>query len=176
MVSLRAVALAYVAVFFDMNAYIQVGTLIVFQLCVLGLFIKGRRLRPVFHRRGMNIKTFIEEFLLLVMKIVILLTVMMKDSASDGFLIMLGWLIILPAIVIQILQTAYPLAMQIVNRKQIWIKIQLFWRAITGKKTKKRIKRVNVKPSRLREIKQKKPEKMKLKELATEQDESQQLN
>ena len=153
-VSIRGVVLAYVAVFFDFNPYVQVGTLIVYQVIVVGLFIKGRRIRKVFHQSGLNIKTFIEEFLLLVMKIMIFLTVMFEDSASDGFLIMLGWMIIFPAIMVQILQTAYPLAMQIKNRKKLWIKIQLFYRGITGKKSKKRIKRVNVKASRFKDLKQ----------------------
>jgi len=141
-VTVRGFVLAYVSVFFDFNPYTQILILIVYQLGVISLFVEKYGVRTVFLDTGLTYATVIEEVLLLMMKCMILAFIIMEKTAKDSTLILIGWLIIIPAILSQLVQTGYSIIMQIKNRKKLWIKISILMNRLSRKKRKKRIKRI----------------------------------
>ena len=153
--AIRNIVLAYVAVFFDFVPYIQILTLIGYQLGMVLLFFKtsknliGIELRRVFEDKVLNIITLVQELLLLVMKIMILAFYHKQGTAEDSTLILLGWMIILPGILSQVVQTGFSLLNQVRNRQKIWRKFRVLFHKLSFQKKKKRIKRVKtVKPQR----------------------------
>ena len=142
-VSLRGFVLAYVAVFVDMYPSIQICVLLLCQLFVVGIFFKGFRIRHIFNDKALGIITLVEEILLLIMKVLILVTEIMKDSADDNTLILVGWFIILCGVMTQILQTGFSIGSQIRNRNLVWRRMRLAFGKFSTKPKKKKIRRLN---------------------------------
>jgi len=145
--AIRNIVLSYVAVFFDFQPYIQILTLIGYQLFMVLLFFKtsnnliGISLREVFEDHALNKITLIQELLLLVMKVMILMFYYYQGQAKDSTLILLGWMIILPGILSQVVQTGFSLLNQVRNRQKIWRKMRVLFYKMSFQKKKKRIRR-----------------------------------
>ena len=148
-ISIRGFLLAYVVVFIDMYPLIQVGILLFFQIFVVLLFFKGFRIRHLFTDKALNFITLIEEFLLLAMKVLILVTEWLKDSAEDSTLILIGWVIILCGVMTQVLQTGFAIGSQIRNRNVLWRRMRIAFSKFSRKPKKKKIRRLNMRAPRL---------------------------
>jgi len=153
--AIRNIVLAYVVVFFDFAPYAQVLILIGYQLGMVLLFFKtsnnliGVTIRGVFEDSWLNVITLVQELLLLVMKMMILMFYHKQGTADDGTMILLGWMIILPGILSQVVQTGFSLLNQVRNRQKIWRKFRMLFHKLKFQKKKKRIKRVkSLKPPR----------------------------
>ncbi len=146
--AIRNIVLSYVAVFFDFEPYVQILALIGYQLGMVLLFFRssnnliGISLREVFEDHALNMITLVQEFLLLFMKVMILMFYYYQGQDKDSTLVLLGWLIIIPGILSQVVQTGFSLLNQVRNRKKIWRKMRVLFYKMSGQKKKKRIKRV----------------------------------
>ena len=153
--AIRNIVLAYVAVFFEFSPYLQIITLMVYQTFVVLLYFQksanllGIGLRPIFEDKALTIITLIQDILLLIMKTMILVFLNCQGTAKDGTLILLGWMIILPGILSQVVQTGFSLLNQVRNRQKIWRKFLVMFHKLSFQKKKKKIKRVKaIKPFR----------------------------
>ena len=141
--AIRGFVLAYVCVFCDMSPYLQIFVVMFYQLGIVALFIKDyKSLRPVFCEPTLNKVMLIEESLLLLMKVFILAFVFIRSTASNGTLVILGWLIVLPGASIQGLQIGYSIFQQIKHRKKFFKMVKATFNSVKNKKIKK-IRRVN---------------------------------
>jgi len=146
--SLRNILLAYVIVFFDIFPQLQIAILVVYQGGIIGLFFEiskkklfPLRLRHIFEDSALNLLTLVEEILMLIMKVMIWVAILKKDSASDSKMILIGWLIILPGVLTQVLQTGFSLLSQVRNRQKLWRSFRMTLHKLVpiGGKRKKRI-------------------------------------
>lgn len=144
-VALRAVLIAYVVSFFGPFPYIQIITLIIYQACIVSLFIKikpfGIGLRLVFGEKTLNKITFLEELCLLLVKILMLIFHTMIGTVSDKTLILVGWIIIIPAAVAQGAQIFYSIYGQLSDCDK-FSKLSDMWKTMTGVKKMKKIVRI----------------------------------
>ena len=146
--AIRNIVLSYIAVFFDFQPYVQILALIGYQLGMVLLFFKtsnnliGISIREVFEDHALNKITLVQEFLLLVMKVMILLFYYYQGKVQDSTLILLGWMIILPGILSQVVQTGFSLLNQVRNRQKIWRKMRVLFYKMSFQKRKKRIRRI----------------------------------
>jgi len=146
--AIRNIVLSYVAVFFDFQPYVQILALVGYQTGMVLLFFKssnnliGISLREVFEDHALNKITLVQEFLLLVMKVMILLFYYYQGKTDDSTLVLLGWLIIIPGILSQVVQTGFSLLNQVRNRQKIWRKMRVLFHKMSFQKKKKRIRRV----------------------------------
>jgi len=138
MTAMRGLILAYVCVFLDLFPYIQISVLLIYQAVILAMFFKNHKgLRPVFVEPTLNRIMFIEEGLLLLMKALILIFLYYLNTATNANLILLGWLIVLPGALIQIIQIGYSFYRQLKNRKKIWKMIKMSTNFLHNKKIKR---------------------------------------
>ena len=156
--SLRNILLAYVTVFFDVFPQLQIGTLVVYQCGMIVLFFECSKkklfplkIRHVFEDSALNIITLIEEILMLFMKVLIWVSILKKGSAPDSTMILIGWLIILPGVFTQVLQTGFSLLNQVRNRQKLWRSFRIsLYKLMPTKKRKKKIFRPIARSLRLK--------------------------
>jgi len=152
-VALRGFLLSYAVVFLTEFPYVQIITLLAYQVLMVGLFMKGIKVRQIFQDNWLNNVTFIEELLILTIKTVILTFMIMKDrGAPDDTLILIGWLIIIPGALSQALHIIYSIAVQVRNRKKHYDAIKLMFLRFGNKKRMRRIRRIARKPKRILKI------------------------
>jgi len=149
--SIRNIVLAYVAVFFEFSPYVQILVLIGYQLGMVLLFFKrsvksylGVGIRRVFEDKALTIITLIQEALLLLMKLMILLFLYCEETATDSTLVLIGWMIILPGIFSQVVQTGFSLLNQVRNRQKLWRKLRVLFYKMSFQKKKKKIRRIRM--------------------------------
>jgi len=146
--AIRNIVLAYVAVFFDFSPYLQIITLMIYQSFMVILYFQraenflGIGLRPIFEDKALTIITLVQDILLLIMKTMILMFLYNQGTAKDGTLILLGWMIIVPGILSQVVQTGFSLLNQVRNRQKIWRKFRVLFHKMSFQKKKKKIRRV----------------------------------
>lgn len=137
LVAIRGVVLSYLCVFFDLFPFAQISIPILYQCCVVSLFFKGIKMDPVFENKSLNVVSFIDESMLLLSKIIIFIFLCVDKSADDDLIILMGWMIIGPGAISQVLQTLYSFYEQIKNRKEIAMKIKDFVKNVRNRNKKK---------------------------------------
>ena len=142
-IALRGLLLAYLVVFFEYFPTAQVVILVVYQLFVIRLFTNGRKLHLVFQDPVTNVLSLATELLLLLKKIVIILVLEITPKTSNAsLLINLGWGIIAPGILIQLIQVGYAVYIQYKYRKKIVSALRALMNKLCGKKKRRKINRV----------------------------------
>lgn len=142
LVAVRGFLISYVAVFLSVYPYVQITVLIAYQCYIVSLFFKRFRIRLVFRDKGLNKVTLLEETCLLLVKVMILVYMAMLKSFGDKTIILVGWIIILPAIVAQVLQIFYSVWSQIRDTEKFKRMFEFLKENILGKKRLKKIVRI----------------------------------
>ena len=107
LVTLRGILLSYLCVFFDISPRSQIFVLTLYQSFILGLFFKRFELHKVFQDISLNFITMCNELLLLIMKIMILGFLSINPHLeSDLSIVVFSWLMVTPAVINQIIQSA----------------------------------------------------------------------
>ncbi len=145
-VTLRSCLLSYVAVFIT-NPYIQLSILSAFQVFMITIFFKKFKLYVVFEKSWLNLITFIEEVLILIAKIAVLTFLILQEKkTSDDNLILIGWIIVVPGVLAQLLQIMYGVGLQVKNRRKVYYAIKLLISQFSKNQDKvQRIRRITQK-------------------------------
>ena len=132
-VTLRGILLGYLVVFQEVFGLLQLIPLMLYQVFVLAVFFKGFQRQLVFSDKDLNIFCAVQENLLMMLKVLIFLYYFLDDLmgvTDTAALSRLGWVIILPAFSVQLLQSLYSFYLMYRERKVLYVKLQKIGRKI----------------------------------------------
>ena len=115
-----------------MYPYAQVIVLILCQLGIVSLCWKGTKFQNVFETPSLNVVSLAGDMLILVIKLMTFVSLIMGAyNFSDLGLINMGWAIIAPRVLIQVIQNLYATGAQLAHIKTLFVKIKMFMEIAT---------------------------------------------
>ena len=137
-IGIRGMLLAYLSVFADIYPTFQITALIIYQFVILTFFFHGIKFQRIFMDSTVNQFSFIAEWLLFMMKILILIYQLINPSENkEDLLIVLSFGIVGIGLIIQTMLLCFSIYMQIKTRKKMKEMCEGLYRKLTRKPNQK---------------------------------------